>query len=245
MVIKTHDEAIAEVTKGLQLIGELYKNKCINWSGKTSDTNEWYTELISQRLLQLCKMRDVFSDIPIITRASSYFKGSHSIVEFDTIKSNRGEEIFAKRITGLNLEGLGLVLDYQIPLKSKKGDKGLGKIDLVSYNQINNTMYLIEFKYDGNQETLLRATLECYTYYHRINLEKLKLDFFNEHPKLQKIGQTQVDGVTVKQAVLLTKGCNAYTELVDMQNGNRPFLKEFTDQFGTNFFSIDLKINSY
>lgn len=106
-----------------------------------------------------------FGKISIVTRSATYSRENHCNINIDLCKSNRNEEIFAKRITGLTLPELGLILDYQIPLKDTLADKGLGKIDLISFNENTKTLFLIELKYEGNDETLLRASLESYTYF--------------------------------------------------------------------------------
>ena len=46
---------------------------------------------------------------------------------------------------GNNLNHLGKVFDYQVPLKSIQTDDA-GKIDLVSYDKESNRIYLIEVK---------------------------------------------------------------------------------------------------
>lgn len=243
---KTSSETINTLKVSLENIGDLYKCNCVNWSGRTSDTKESYTELVSQQILEELSEKDVFEAVAIVTRSRSYWQSKHNEIKIDSFGSNRGEEIFAKRITGLTLESLGLVLDYQVPLKNKNKDKGLGKYDLISFNETTNTMYVIELKYTGNKETLLRASLECYTYFRRIDLKKLKHDFFNEHPKLKgKFSAIHVSVIAVKQAVLLSTDCQAFVELIDMYKGNRPTLKALTDALGTNFFSINVMTTKY
>ena len=71
---------------------------------------------------------------------------------------------------------LGEILDYQVPLKDKKNTKA-GKIDLISYNENENKLYLIELKNDFSKESLLRCALEIITYSKQIDIERLKKDF--------------------------------------------------------------------
>lgn len=133
----------------------------MNWTGTTKDTDELYSEILANELLRNLKE---FDKISTVTRTETYCRENHCNIEIDICKSNRDEENFAKRITGLTLEGLGLIKDFQIPLKDTRADKGLGKIDLISFNEETKTLYLIELKYKENKETLLRASLESYTY---------------------------------------------------------------------------------
>ena len=154
---KTRIETINELKKELSDIENLYKSKCVNWTGTTSDTNELYSEIIANELLRELKE---FDKISTVTRTETYCRENHCNIEIDICNSNRDEENFAKRITGLTLDGLGLIKDFQIPLKDTRADKGLGKFDLISFNEETKTLYLIELKYEGNKETLLRASLE-------------------------------------------------------------------------------------
>lgn len=92
-----------------------YRKSCINYRGKSSDTNEFYTEIIAEWLLEHL---DLLDQIRPITRKSSY-----RIKEHDGIPkhpdSNREEELIAmalKRQGTLSL--VGQVLDYQTPLKN-------------------------------------------------------------------------------------------------------------------------------
>lgn len=53
--------------------------------------------------------------------------------------------------------GIGIVLDYQVPLKNRREDKA-GKVDLISLNEDN--LYLLELKRQDSNETMLRCVLE-------------------------------------------------------------------------------------
>jgi len=162
----------------------------------------------------------------------------------DICKSNRDEEIFAKRITGLTLDDIGLIKDFQIPLKNTRANSGLGKIDLISFNEENKTLYLIELKYEGNKETLLRATLESYTYYKIIDKTKLIDDCFNNQKFILNKIYNQIDPaeINVKPAVLLVPKCNAYNELEEVELGSRPKLKALALALGISYFTIEFFI---
>jgi hypothetical protein len=195
----------------------------VNWTSKTKDTKEFYSEVIAQELL---KKLQLFDTITTVSRGSSYYRENHKDISID-LNSNRGEEIFAKRIAYLNLDNLGDILDYQIPLKDTRNDKGLGKIDLISFNKKLCSLFMIELKYENNHETLLRAVLEAYTYFKVVDKTKLKDDFFNNHKFILNKKSSTVDPkqVNVIPAVLLTPNCTPYKELKEVEDKKRPNLK--------------------
>lgn len=230
----TRLETINELKKELSNIENLYKSKCVNWTGTAKDTGELYSEIIANELLQELKE---FDKISTVTRTETYCKENHCNIEIDICKSNRDEENFAKRITGLTLNSLGLIKDFQIPLKDTRADKGLGKIDLISFNEETKTLYLIELKYEGNKETLLRASLESYTYYKTVDKVKLINDYFNN--------QNHIDPneINVKSAVLVVPKCNAYDELKDVELGKRPKLKSLALALDIKYFTVEFFTN--
>lgn len=115
-----------EMTSNMALF---YQKGCINYRGKTADTEEYYTEVIAEWLLEHLKLLE---KIKPITRQSSYWVAKHDGIP-DHPDSNREEELIAmamKRQGQLSL--VGQVLDYQTPLKNVQKDKA-GKIDLLTY----------------------------------------------------------------------------------------------------------------
>lgn len=223
---KTKKETIDELNIELSTIENLYKSNCVNWTGKTKDTSEYYSEIIANELLRNLK---VFDKIPVVSRTSTYCRENHKQIEIN-LESNRQEEIFAKRIAFLNLAGLGHIKDYQIPLKDSRADKGLGKIDLISYNKSTKSLYLIELKYEGNPETLLRATLESYTYYKTIDKNKLIIDCLK--------GSNHSD-IRIIPTVLVVPKCNPYDELMNMDN-EHPKLKALSLALEIKFFTLEI-----
>ena len=239
---KTNKETIDELTKELSNIENLYKSKCVNWIGKTKDTDELYSEIISNELLLNLKE---FDKISTITRTNTYCRENHCNIEIDICNSNRDEENFAKRITGLKLEGLGIIKDYQIPLKNTQADKGLGEIDLISFNEETKTLYLIELKYENNKETLLRATLESYTYFKIVDKIKLINDCFNSQKFILNnvYNSTNPNEINIKSAVLVVPKCNAYDELKSIELGERPKLKALALALDIKYFTIEFLTN--
>jgi len=225
-------------------IGQLYNADCINWSGVTEDTKEYYTEIISELIIKVD-----FDSIPTITRHKTYKSDTHSKIEMDFDKSNRDEENFAKRLYGLSFEQIGEIIDYQIPLKHKQNDKGIGKIDLLSFNCKKSILYLIELKFSKNQETLLKTMIECYTYYKTVDHKKLIIDFSGNIRIYKDEEQTVAipldpDKVKIHPAVMVVStsnnSLNSFKELKEMENGKRPNIKALSEKLGMTFFSCDL-----
>jgi hypothetical protein len=238
----TKNQTIIAIKKELSNIESLYKSGCVNWAGKTKDTDELYSEIIANELLQELKE---FNKISTVMRTATYCRENHCKIEIDICDSNRDEEIFAKRITGLTLDNLGLIIDFQIPLKDTRADKGLGKIDLISFNEETKTLYLIELKYERNKETLLRASLESYTYYKIVDKTKLINDCFNNQKFIFNKIYNHIDPtqIKVKPAVLVVPKCNAYDELGVVEFGDRPKLKALALALDIKYFTLELFTN--
>ena len=236
----TKENIIIELMGKLGDINNLYNAECVVRKGKTNITKEFYTEIIAHELLRnLTK----FENIKPITRTKTYCRENHFNIEFNYNESNRNEEIFAKRITGLSLKEIGMILDYQIPLKGSRNDKGIGKIDLISFNKENNNLHLIELKYKNNNETLLRAVLEAYTYYKIVDKDKLINDHFSSKFILSKaLLKSNIGDINVIPTVLLVPDCNPSKELTEMEFGERPKLKALSLAFGIEFYTLDLDI---
>ena len=232
---KTDKETRDDLKKELSCVDNLYKAQCVNWTGKT-EKNEYYSEIISNELLFNLKE---FDKISTVTRTNSYCRENHSEIKIN-LESNRNEEIFAKRITGLTFEDIGLINDYQIPLKDSLKDKGLGKIDLISYKEDIKTLYLIELKYKGNTESLLRAILESYTYYKIVDRTKLINDCLGFKTNfIKNFSSFNPKEIIVKPAVLVVPECNASTELEEMEAGKRPKMKALSLALDITFFTME------
>jgi len=173
------EETIKVLEDKLKNAKKLYNSNCVNWKGKILDSKEYYyTEVISRELLKAEKLV-LLEKIDQINRVNYNVDTHDGKHNGDT---NRAEEIFAMRLKGKKLEKLGLVIDYQVPLKKKRSDDA-GKIDLIT--SANKSVYIVELKYVGNKETLLRAILEIWTYYKQLN----KVNFLKSF-KLMKQNKT-------------------------------------------------------
>lgn len=156
-------------------IKTFYQADIINYRGKTSDTEEYYTEVIAEFV---CNNIDKYvSSIPMITRKASYRTASH-LGKVPT--SNRKEETIAIQMFNQSDKNdytypfIGKIIDYQTPLKSKKTDIA-GKIDLLSFD--GQTLYILELKKPDSTETMLRCVLEGFTYKQTVDNKKLLLNF--------------------------------------------------------------------
>lgn len=153
-------------------IRTFYKQDFINYRGKTIDTNELCSEIISKFVCDNINL--FYNTIPQITREKSYKTEGHN-GEYNKC-TNRIEEVIAMQMFKQGtFSQIGQIIDYQIPLKNKRGDKA-GKIDLLSYD--GEKLRVLELKKPDSEETMLRCVLEGYTYLKTMNIRKL-LDDFN------------------------------------------------------------------
>jgi len=228
----TKERVIYETGIAMQNIGQLYQQPFINWRGKTrDDNNQLFTEVIAEELLK-SNIPARLKGLPIIPREKYYVKTHDGNIKEQT---NREEEILAKRLfnyskQGNKLDELGKVFDYQVPLKSTRDDKA-GKIDLVSFNQDTNTVWLVELKRKDNNDTLLRCMLEIATYYQLLNKER----FIESHKNI-------LDGLgpdCIRKAVLVFKEQSQHEEIKEMKDGKRPMLKQLVDSLDITFFLME------
>ena len=178
---------------------DLYIEKMINYKGNTKDTKEKYTEVIAKEILDNPDKFN-FKNVNIIKRDKGYNIDTHDGIYNE--ESPRREEIIAMKLFNTTNVELGKFIDYQVPLKDKKDTKA-GKVDLISYNENENTLYLIELKNDSSEETLLRCVLEIMTYINQIDKEKLLKDYNME------------SNVKVKPAILIFKDTRPYKDISD------------------------------
>lgn len=201
-----------------------YQQKFINYTGKTKDTKRYYTEIVAQWLLD---NMDVFNGIKTICREASY-KLPHDGTQ--DCKTNRIEEIIAKEIfVQREFEGVGTIIDYQTPLKNRKSDKGVGKIDLLMKCSDKKIVYILEFKKRDSSETMLRCVLEAYTYLKIVDGDKLLKDFgLNGEYKL-------------KAAPFVYKDSKQYTEYTELCKTNTvpPYLKTLMDKLESRPFFLE------
>jgi hypothetical protein len=190
----------------------LYKSKIVNYTGKTSDTNKFYTEVIAQYILD---QHNYFENILENSRQSTYKVQTHN-KEMEIPKSNRKEEILAITM----YKELEQVIDYQVPLKNKRGDD-FGKVDLLIKK--DNDLFLTELKGSNSKETLLRAVLEIETYYRTIDKAKLLLDY------------EKVD-MNVRKALLIFDNSEQFR---DLEDENKPYIKKLMKKLDISVWVFD------
>ena len=167
-----------EILEEIQDMVNFYKRKVVNYRGKTSDSKDYYTEVVAEWIL---KNIYLFDYIKPITREKSYKVDSHDGI-IKNEESKREEEKIAMKLFDLSqnqrkvFDVIGKIIDYQTPLKDIQTDKA-GKIDLLAYNENEKTLRILELKKPDSKETMLRCVLEAYTYLKVVDKAKLLKDF--------------------------------------------------------------------
>ena len=176
--VYSKNEIIKIMKEAKSDIKNFYKKEFVNYLGVTSDTKEYYTEIIAEWLLDNFYL---FDTIKMISRESSYKVDSHNGIIKDE-NSNREEEKIAMKLfdysqnKGVTFDIIGKIIDYQTPLKNVQKDD-VGKIDLLAYNEKEKTLKILELKKPDSKETMLRCVLEAYTYLKIADKTKLLKDF--------------------------------------------------------------------
>lgn len=161
--------------EALKNINTFYRQGFVNYIGTTADSKREYTEIVSEYVL--LHLDEFAHTIPMITRKNSY-DGEHD--GSYTEGSGRDEEILALKLfnrsenDGCSYAHIGKIIDYQVPLKSKRDDVA-GKIDLIAFD--GKTLHILELKKLSSKETMLRCVLEGYTYFCIVDKVKLLDDF--------------------------------------------------------------------
>lgn len=234
----TKKDLINELEKASKEMHLFYKQDFINYLGKTTDTNEYYTEVICEWLLN---HKELLAQDICITRQSTYFVDSHDGIP-PTKDSNRTEELIAMAMfRQKNFNIIGEIIDYQTPLKNKRDDKA-GKIDLLSYD--GKHIRILELKTPDSTETMLRCVLEGYTYLKTVDQDKLKEDYIKSKSSDKNNSDSafaqSVRASTVSAHPLVFLGEAQYKEMRD----GRPNLKKLIDFLGCNPYYIDKNNNN-
>ena len=171
----TRQEILQQCEEAFREKSTFYKAKIVNYRGRTSDTKEYYTEVIAEFLCN--NIDDYMNGIRCISRHSSYKTDGHD--GNYNADSNREEEKIAMQIFRQSqdhgsLDFIGKIEDYQTPLKSCADDEA-GKVDLLSFD--GKVMRILELKKPNSKETMLRCVLEGFTYLKTVDTKKLIMDF--------------------------------------------------------------------
>lgn len=200
-----------------------YAQDFINYSGTVKQGQIYYTEVIAKWLLDNF---NCFDSIIEVKRQNSY-KLSHD-GEIKKITC-RVEEITAKQIfnTKKDYKATGRFIDYQTPLKDRQDNKGVGKIDLLSVNDEQKCVYILELKKADSPESMLRCVLESQTYLRQVCKEKLLNDFGID------------TGYKLLAAPLVYKNSKQYKEYMDE---NRTYLHKIMKELDCKPFFMEEKI---
>lgn len=157
-------------------ISNFYQADVINYRGTTTDTNEFYNEIVAEFVLN--NLDAFVSGINQIYRETTYKTTSHTgekIPSDRRLEEKIAVEMFNMSQDGKNFDYIGKIIDYQTPLKNVAKDE-VGKIDLLAYD--GQTLRILELKKPESDETMLRCVLEGFTYMATIkNREKILTDF--------------------------------------------------------------------
>ena len=224
----TKQEILSECERAFQNKSTFYKNGFVNYRGRTTDTREYYTEVVAAFLCG--NLAEYMSGIETITRKSSYKTESHAGEHpGDT---NREEEIIAMRIFTQSrdmgaLAHVGRIEDYQTPLKSVRGDIA-GKVDLLAFD--GEVMRILELKKPDSKETMLRCVLEGFTYLQTVDRRKLVSDFGHDP-----------DAVSVKACPFVFRGGEQHREMTQ----DRPYLRKLMELLDSKPYYISVENNIY
>lgn len=217
-------------------INKLYKadskrvkhSNILNWNGVTKDdSSKYYINIISEKIYP--KVVDMLKKIPFIDRKNGF------------PKRKKGEKTGIGKISErdiaeciIELNDLGKNIGFEIPLKAKRSDRGVGKIDFLTYNEATDTITMVELKAPNSTEGLLRAAFEIQTYYQQFSEE-----FFNKFltNKLRK--KIQIKRENVKKAVVLF---NNTCEISNEANNLYKVAAEFCDDKDSSKFEYLAKI---
>lgn len=213
-------EQVEKKIKNALLDENLYKGELINYKGCIKDSKESYEDYIAEYFLKN-GLDKYFAEMLPINRTEKYKVDAHYSPRLQK------EKYLCKGFVGCNLGKLGKIEDFEMPLKGKQSDKDIKAIDMISINDEEKTVYLVEFKHSKNDETLLRAILEVATYYAKIEKREKVVEDYGKK------------GYTLKKAVLVPWGCNAYNELSELRNGKRPALNKLAKLLEVELYSLD------
>ena len=207
-----------------------YKRKVVNYRGKTSDSKDYYTEVVAEWIL---KNIYLFDYIKPITREKSYKVDSHDGI-IKNEESKREEEKIAMKLFDLSqnqrkvFDVIGKIIDYQTPLKDIQTDKA-GKIDLLAYNKKEKILRILELKRPGSKETMLRCVLEAYTYSKVVDKAKLLKDF------------GLAEDTVIKACPFVFYGKEQYREMQQ----DREHLKDLIEKLGIEVIYLEEKNEEY
>ena len=185
--------------------------------GKTSDTKEYYTEVVGAFLLENGFIeKDNFTGVKQITKKAPY----------------QAHTKFSPAACYLSLhleEKFGTIVESEIELGNYPDDKA-GIVDLMTYNKDTDELYLIEFEPNYSENTLLSAALKIQTHYQTIDKEKLVNDLYSKEDSPISSKNPQI-----KKVLVLLSGSNAYKEYQE----NRPNITKILNELQIIVIPVD------
>lgn len=146
---------------------ELYTKSFLNYAGETSNTKVKYTEVVAEFLANnyANTLRPIGKKLQIPVRDNWNGLQHNGTIDPATKQTRYSEKWLAIALFNTGQQyPFGRVFDYEVPLKRVRKDNKYGKVDIVSLD--GELIRLIELKIKNkNNESLLRALLEIYTYY--------------------------------------------------------------------------------
>ncbi len=187
--------------------------------GKTSDTNEDYTEVVGAFLLENGFIeKDNFTGVKQITKKTPY----QTHTKFSP----------ASCYLSLHLEEkFGTIVESEIELGNYPDDKA-GVVDLITYKKDTDELFIIEFEPDYSEHTLLSAVLKIQTLYQTIDKEKLVKDFY-----IKDNAPISSQNPQIKKVLVLLDGSNAYREYQE----NRPNVSKIIKYLQIEVLQIEWK----
>jgi hypothetical protein len=192
----------------------LYNNDFVNQTGAIKDGDKKNSEVAAAVILEnIEKLENIRT---IERKHASYKTDSHDEIagrENSPIDiSKDSENIIAKKMYKKRFSYIGEIIDFEVPLNDKQGDK-VGKMDLLSYD--GSDAYLLELKWintvrRSGRETLLRAVLEAYTYWITADRDKLLSDFKQQLPQ----------GINLRKAVLAFRDSQQHRDFLAADSKN-------------------------
>ena len=217
------EDKFSKLTNQQKEVGNFYKTSILNYrgyvTGEKKEKRNLYTEQIAKSILENDLLTAWNSLVPVRT---NHFVPDHSKKCECIISTNRKEEILAKLLYRQgDVVELGTILDYQTPLKNEMSDS-YGKIDLLSYNEKDNLISIVELKYrpSVSDETLLRCILEAYTYYKLLALNQVKQKLNDENYQAT-LNDTQAELVILFDEGTFSEDENGYERnlMVSLDDG--------------------------
>ncbi len=199
----------------------------VSEDGLKDDHHTYRTEVVAGFILE--NISEFRKRISTIDR-EKYKILTHNGEETD---SNQEEKNLAKKLfkqsefDNKKYPYIGMIADYEVPLKKCNEDRGVGRIDLLSLNNDEKTVYILELKKKSSRESMLRCVLEAYTYSRIVNKSNL----------FDSFGIPQ--DYNLQPSPLVFKGGVQWEQIDEMRRGNRPKLMELMRELDVKPFFLD------